>query len=489
MPAKKKAKKQKEGTKKPSKRKKPNAVKQKAVQEVATAMKPEKGEQAKEKKEITSSAKHIPLHEIGAAFLAAAKAKYMTAKKSKEPKKSRFAPARHHFRRGVHDYEYDPDEPLDTRKPKGVFLNPFKARKYHSEEALGNIYNLANADESFAVHPLKLETGRPRTRFSFIGQRKHRDVVPVHESKWVQSNVLRKSRDHVRFPSDPNLWLPVHRIDKLYYKDDKTNKNFCGKFYFVEPQSQVMMHLGRTAIFGSKLAAWINLWSFCLRMREKYEDTEKWKKFFGELAGSGVFVHLLSKSWSGAFADILVRAWALPPTPRWRNDVGLGYYMSLYPNEQTAIAINNVPEIKNALYPCFAPKRENPVIKYGTHDYLDQPLCRLASLLRKYGFLWLDTIIFQHELGSRRAVTEILDTRSDPYSEKYFRRSPRIQIVGEPKNTGRWYGDTNNLDPFAPVPCNTVWYPEDGLFRPESLSSKTKWHRLIWQNDWHLDIY
>ncbi len=64
----------------------------------------------------------------------------------------------------------------------------------------GKVYNLQNQVDpqdsepfnAFAPHPLKLGTGRPRTRFSFIGEKKERDVVPVNEGKWLNPDVFRK---------------------------------------------------------------------------------------------------------------------------------------------------------------------------------------------------------------------------------------------------------------------------------------------------------
>ncbi len=162
--------------------------------------------------------------------------------------------------------------------------------------------------------------------------------------------------------------------------------------------------------------------------------------------------------------------------------------MSVYPNEKSALKHTNIRFIQNALYPCYVDTSTKRWINYGGHDYFDQPLCRMAALLRKYGFLWLDTIIFQHELGSLRATTEILDTRADPYSEKHFRRVRGFPIVGETHNVGRWYGQVHT-NVFEAEPCSTVWYLDDGFFRPQSSSSKSKWHRLAWNKDWNLNVY
>ncbi len=128
------------------------------------------------------------------------------------------------------------------------------------------------------------------------------------------------------------------------------------------------------------------------------------------------------------------------------------------------------------------------MIRFGGHDNFDQPLCLLVRMLRKYGFLSLDTLIFQHELGLYRATTEILDTRSDPYDTKLFRRVPAGVAMPHSSNNGRWYG-TVAPTPFEPAPCRTVWFLRDGFFRPESSKSKSKWHKLVYGQDWSIELY
>ena len=85
------------------------------------------------------------------------------------------------------------------------------------------------------------------------------------------------------------------------------------------------------------------------------------------------------------------------------------YYFPILRNEED---VKYLPSIgTTVLYPTDKSERWN---KYnfgaGTHDYLNQYICRSASLLG------VNTVIIQREIGEYRAVTEILDTRDDSYS-------------------------------------------------------------------------
>jgi hypothetical protein len=54
------------------------------------------------------------------------------------------------------------------------------------------------------------------------------------------------------------FYLPVVRYPGLYYK--KSSTKYCGTFYYVEPQSRVLLNLGaNVVIFGSKVEAGIRL--------------------------------------------------------------------------------------------------------------------------------------------------------------------------------------------------------------------------------------
>lgn len=54
-----------------------------------------------------------------------------------------------------------------------------------------------------------------------------------------------------------NLYLPVVRYEGLYRKS--RNQDCCGRFYYFEPDSSVLLDLGRVAAFPSKVAAYTEL--------------------------------------------------------------------------------------------------------------------------------------------------------------------------------------------------------------------------------------
>ncbi len=78
------------------------------------------------------------------------------------------------------------------------------------------------------------------------------------------------------------------------------------------------MHLGRTAVFGSKLAAWIHLWSFCLHMRKKRDQTTQWIQFEKELKKSRTSMGL-RQSWTNEFEALKNHSWRVYGIPDWKG--------------------------------------------------------------------------------------------------------------------------------------------------------------------------
>lgn len=58
----------------------------------------------------------------------------------------------------------------------------------------------------------------------------------------------------------PNkLYLPVVRYSGLFYDESSSRREYCGKFYYVDPESHVLLELGNFAVFGSKVHAYFSL--------------------------------------------------------------------------------------------------------------------------------------------------------------------------------------------------------------------------------------
>src|SRR6185437_4606247 len=79
----------------------------------------------------------------------------------------------------------------------------------------------------------------------------------------------------------------------------------------------------------------------------------------------------------------------------------------------------------------------------GMYDRFDQMICTMA---KRQG---IDTLIFQHEMGSHRSVSEILDTRDDSYQHL-------IRITGRNFVERPWYS------PDKTYP--TIWFAKQDGF-------------------------
>ena len=180
-----------------------------------------------------------------------------------------------------------------------------------------------------------------------------------------------------------HLYLPVLRYPGLYYNTQQAPANWCSsKFYYVEPESAVLLDLGRTALFASKVDAMKTL-------------------------------HRL--------VDLTRRVVNYEPP-----------FFQIWWNPESVSRLTR---------DYFASADEG-----GEFDHLDQPLCRLA---RRAGF---DTLIFQHEAGRGRPISEILDTRANSYD----------YLISTQKEEGvPWWPLAKGLA--------TVYFPVVGLLRGEEL--------------------
>jgi len=82
-----------------------------------------------------------------------------------------------------------------------------------------------------------------------------------------------------------NLYLPVMRYQNLYYQE-KTKHNYKGTFYYIEPNSTVLLDLGKCCVFSTKVEAYIVLQNrlnsfITTRLKEELEflsnENELWK--------------------------------------------------------------------------------------------------------------------------------------------------------------------------------------------------------------------
>lgn len=98
------------------------------------------------------------------------------------------------------------------------------------------------------------------------------------------------------------------------------------------------------------------------------------------------------------------------------------------------------------------------VFNPGINDRLDQYICLVGR------FAGFNTFLFQHEIGDRRSVTEILDMRDNPhhYLHQAPPQTPQFERVIKPTpklGTGGFVNVARWNDPYLA----TVWFPSDGV--------------------------
>ena len=318
--------------------------------------------------------------------------------------------------------------------------------------------------------------------------------------RWTTPYVMEK------IPTIRNVWLPVFRIHRLYYAETTL---YCGTYYFTEQGSRNMLDLGRTAIFGSKVAAWISLMYFCKSLGEQRLSTilEGVSKKLFALPNQTESEKKLQDTWRWLIDDlfltnvlfILQPDWNEPITP-WADrervkltqspyTIMFPFYMPVFRNYAEALR-QSIPEKGlSALYPCgrHIPRFSKPQINWSAgaiHDFLDQPLCFLVHELRLNRALVIDTLIFQHETGSMRNNTEILDTRPNSMTHVKYVPVPIGQALH--KRVSSWWTNPTAGAIDVKESCAALWFLEDGFFRPLD-SHHRHWEQLQYKKHWTID--
>lgn len=274
-----------------------------------------------------------------------------------------------------------------------------------------------------------------------------------HGHKWPLYQSTRRPVTHMLdFSSEGDLlpghlYLPVVRYPGLYYSKEKGE--YCGKFFYFEPESSVLLDLGRTAIFASKLQAHHILGRAILAIDNERDFSQKdavvisMKRFARRLP-----------NWDSFRVDVGVWPWQIDWIDAQKRkgfsneemeECMRVFYYSIIENP------SSIPEVScletTPLYPTdHNPWQRAPSV--GIYDGFDQPICKQAR------YLGLDTVILQHQPGEYRAVTEILDTRDDAYN----------YLVRTTNDTGSWFPNHNKK-------YNTIWFPSYG-FVSEDVTGK-----------------
>lgn len=236
------------------------------------------------------------------------------------------------------------------------------------------------------------------------------ETINVPRYKQTKRPVMPRLLQLGKYQTLSHFYLPVVRYSNIYHPETEKGE-FCGTFYFYEPESTTVLDLGRAAIFGSKVHAF---WSMVTHDRQELDNQ-------------------ISRipAWSKLNFGDDVKKYKL---------IKRAFYSNIYRNEND---VKILPLIETtSLYPTDESKVwSKDQMENGPHDFLDQPICEEA---RKRG---IDTIILQHEVGEYRSVTEILDTRLNSYEHVIDLDEENIKV--------------ENLPIVERYP--TIWFTDNGL--------------------------
>lgn len=278
------------------------------------------------------------------------------------------------------------------------------------------------------------------------------------------------------------LYLPIIRYSSLYHSAENRQESDCGLFYFYEPESSSLLHLGVTALFGSKPHAYTIF------------AVELLRRGIESINGMPVVDYNTFDDYGQGIYNIYYQKMRqLPPwryarhqsgdaTKQWlefrQQDIGKKDYFvehSMIPFYENIINDPyNVHKIyhmdTSSLYP--SDKSLNwhySGLKAGNFDDIDQNICLFGRSLG------LDTIIFQHEIGEYRSVTEILDTREDSYDH--------IVRLGEGIRKS-WFNNQDEVDEEDPLfKYNTIWFKDYGFIIEQDNQLEKLYDFFVDKND------
>jgi hypothetical protein len=270
--------------------------------------------------------------------------------------------------------------------------------------------------------------------FSYPNMLYDNSMRPKTDMSIFRTPLSKTSTKNILFNTDSNIkknYIPVTRyasgMSRSLYYDNEKNDNFCGTFYYKEPESTTYLEFN-TYIKGKNKVIVGNMLS----------DIMKKQKITHLIPLSHELDHLYSK----VLENPINKLWILGKLHPNLKYTPLQYIKTFNPeiygldddityNDNTNMSKNDIMFHENSFqyvqavtYPGLPIENINQTPKYVGHelnlyafeDIYDQPLCRAASAL---GY---DIIILEEMIGSFQIVTEILDTRSksDSFSSLIF---------------------------------------------------------------------
>jgi len=291
---------------------------------------------------------------------------------------------------------------------------------------------------------------------------------------------------------DNHIYFPVVRYESYdYHSPDNYFKNkndiqYCGKFFYFEPQSSIYLDMGNTKFFASKhsCAEWLRDIDLKQHLEIPYmlpgykphngeffdeDEEDKYSVMPPYTEIMDEFEPKKSKPWWLRISDFKKEDTYDRILPYYYN------YIQPFYNDLTHkpkdIKLHNIygfddnnvlkPTQWTIFYPSIMDTNQLDIPYVpGNNDRVDQYICFAGKSL---GF---DTFLFQHEVGEYRAVTEIMDLRDTPHKfmrenlETYENNTPFKRLQHPVKHLGikSKIKQLNWTDPYL----STIWFPSDG---------------------------
>lgn len=245
----------------------------------------------------------------------------------------------------------------------------------------------------------------------------------------------------------PGTYLPVYRIEQLYHKPDTVpsqeisngivisnlNGSYCGKFFFYERTSQHVLRLGKYHVFATKVDAFVKLLRLagdkCLLDKldlnaiigvvpanditsKKRSDIQKLieevyisnsRNLISSLPLNTTDAQMcLFRVLTSFYPLFAVNKNGRPIRRSMFRDTNIFDYFHSVILERNDALDTQVNQNLHIFYPTILSGINSHAVQIGQLDDLDQPICKMGR------FLGLDTIILQHEIGSKSCVSELL---------------------------------------------------------------------------------
>lgn len=275
----------------------------------------------------------------------------------------------------------------------------------------------------------------------------HRPIVRLENYKYVPTNRL------IKTPQEGHIYLPVirymhhshppgHQVRQEMDGDQTPPPpQFCGTFFFYEPNSSILMDLGNVGVYASKIGASDALFDY--RDEDLFPYDSQLKKTMVLLTSSMRSVN---------------------PSVRETFEKQMFHHLTLKPDD---IPLIPHPKMLSEEFSPYSPTLGVDVARiHRNSDYADQNICVAA---KKVGF---NTLILQHEFGEINSVTEILVTDDNPYLRLIKRTQDPAQLSLIETTKKHTFSDRLNRGKVSKygIMFPHSWFIEDGFYLGSKLT-------------------